>query len=79
MLRPGGRVHVADWGPPRDRLMRVAFRGLQLLDGVENTAPLGRGELPGMLAAAGFGDARLHDSLRTAGGVLELRSAAQPL
>ncbi|MDO8186394.1 class I SAM-dependent methyltransferase [Conexibacter sp. JD483] len=75
VLRPGGRIHVADWGPARDPLMRLAFRGLQLLDGVENTAPLGNGELPGLLAAAGFGDQRLHDRLRTLGGPLELRSA----
>lgn len=78
LLRPGGRIHVADWGPPRDPLMRLAFRGLQLLDGVENTAPLGRGELPGMLTAAGFDAQRLHDRLRTAGGILELRSASRP-
>jgi SAM-dependent methyltransferase len=75
VLRAGGRIHVADWGPPRDPLMRLAFRGLQLLDGVENTAPLGRGELPALLTAAGFADQRLHDRLRTMGGVLELRSA----
>lgn len=78
VLAPGGRVHVADWGPPRDRLMRVAFRALQAIDGVENTAPLGRGELPGMLTGAGFGDCLLHDRLRTAWGVLELRSARRP-
>lgn len=78
VLRPGGRIHVADWGPARDPLMRLAFRGLQLVDGVENTAPLGRGELPAMLTAAGFGDQRLHDRLRTLVGVLELRSARGP-
>lgn len=75
VLRPGGRIHVADWGPPRDPLMRLAFRGLQLIDGVESTAPLGRGELPALLDAAGFGTQRLHHRLRTGGGVLELRSA----
>jgi hypothetical protein len=58
--------------------MRLAFRALQLLDGVENTAPLGAGELPGMLSAAGFGEQRLHDRLRTLAGALELRSARRP-
>lgn len=75
VLRPGGRLHVADWGPPRDPAMRVAFRLLQAVDGVESTAPLARGELPGMLEQAGFGAQTLHDRLRTAWGVLELRSA----
>jgi SAM-dependent methyltransferase len=75
VLRPGGRLHVADWGPPRDPAMRVAFRLLQAIDGVESTAPLARGELPGMLTQAGFGAQTLHDRLRTGWGVLELRSA----
>jgi ubiquinone/menaquinone biosynthesis C-methylase UbiE len=78
VLRPDGRLHVADWGPPRDPLMRVAFRALQLVDGVDNTAPLGNGELPAMLTAAGFGEQRLHDRLRTLCGPLELRSARRP-
>lgn len=75
VLRPGGRVHVADWGLPRDPLMRGAFRLLQLVDGVETTAPLGRGELPALLERAGFGAQILHDRLRTGWGLLELRSA----
>ena len=75
VLRPGGRVHVADWGRPDDPLMRAAFRVLQLVDGVENTAPLGRGELPALLDDAGFTAQRLHDRLRTGFGLLELRSA----
>jgi ubiquinone/menaquinone biosynthesis C-methylase UbiE len=78
VLRPGGRLHVADWGPPRDPAMRVAFRALQMFDGVQNTAPLAAGRLPAMLGQAGFADVRLHDRLRTGWGLLELRSARRP-
>ena len=37
VLRPGGRVVVADWGRPQDPLMRAAFVPVQLLDGFANT------------------------------------------
>ena len=35
VLRPGGRLHVADWGRPRDPLMRAAARALTRIDGAE--------------------------------------------
>jgi ubiquinone/menaquinone biosynthesis C-methylase UbiE len=78
LLRPGGRVHVADWGPPGDPLMRLAFAGLQLVDGRANTRSMGAGELPAMLAQAGFADFVKHDRLRTAAGRLEFCSATAP-
>ncbi len=33
VLRPGGRMHVADWGRPRDPAMAAAFFALRLVDG----------------------------------------------
>ncbi len=78
LLRPGGRIHVADWGPPGDPLMRAAFAGLQLVDGRANTRSMGAGELPTMLTRAGFTDFVRHDRLRTAAGRLELCSARAP-
>ncbi len=78
LLRPDGRVHVADWGPPGDPLMRLAFAVLQLVDGRDNTRSMGAGELPTLLARAGFANFVRHDRLRTAGGRLELCSARVP-
>jgi ubiquinone/menaquinone biosynthesis C-methylase UbiE len=75
VLKPGGRLHVADWGRPGDPLMRVAAWALQRLDGVETTADLIAGRLPDLLREAGFTDVTRHDRLRTAGGALELTSA----
>jgi ubiquinone/menaquinone biosynthesis C-methylase UbiE len=75
LLRPNGRVHVADWGPPGDPLMRLAFAGLQRVDGKANTQSMADGKLPTFLAEAGFGDFTRHDRLRTVGGRLELCSA----
>jgi len=78
VLRPGGRVHVADWGAPGDPAMRLAFRNLQRIDGHANTASLAQGRLPGMLADAGFDEPALHGRLRTAWGRLELRAGTKP-
>jgi ubiquinone/menaquinone biosynthesis C-methylase UbiE len=33
VLRPSGRLFVADWGRPHDPIMRAAFAVLQLIDG----------------------------------------------
>jgi ubiquinone/menaquinone biosynthesis C-methylase UbiE len=75
ILRPGGRVHIAEWGVPGDALMAIAFRLLQTIDGSVTTASLGAGELPEMLEAAGFANVVEHDRLRTAFGRLCLTSA----
>lgn len=78
VLRPGGRLHVADWGAPRDALMKVAFLALRTLDGFERTRAHARGELPSLIAQAGFSDVRVRDRLRTGWGTLELLSAERP-
>jgi ubiquinone/menaquinone biosynthesis C-methylase UbiE len=75
VLRPGGRLHVADWGRPRDPLMRGAAWALQRLDGPEGLAEHLDGRLYGVLADAGFVAVAVHDRLRTAWGSLELLSA----
>jgi hypothetical protein len=36
-LRPGGELHIADWGNAQNVLVRVAFFGVQLLDGFGTT------------------------------------------
>lgn len=75
VLRPGGRLHVADWGRPADPLQRAAFLGLQLLDGFANTADHAAGRLAALIAGAGFRSVTRHDRLRTVWGTLELLEA----
>ncbi len=75
VLRPGGRLHIADWGRPQDPLMRVMFAGLQLLDGIENTRDHAAGRLPDFIAGAGFGSVASGGRLRTTWGSLELLTA----
>lgn len=76
VLRDGGRLHVADWGAPRDPLMKAAFLALRTLDGFERTRAHARGELPALIAQTGFCNVWLHDRLRTGWGTLELLSAS---
>lgn len=79
VLRPGGTLHIADWGRPHDPVMRAAFGVLQLIDGAPNTRDHAAGRLPAFIAEAGFADVVVHDRLRTTFGSLELLSARQHL
>ncbi len=54
LLKPGGELHIADWGEARNRLMRLAFLGVQLLDGFETTSDNVQGRLIPLMKEAGF-------------------------
>jgi ubiquinone/menaquinone biosynthesis C-methylase UbiE len=75
VLRPGGRLVVADPGRPQDPLMRIAVLAtVQLLDGFATTALNVRGELPDVLASAGFREVSQRDRMRTPTGTYEVIS-----
>jgi ubiquinone/menaquinone biosynthesis C-methylase UbiE len=82
VLRPGGRLVVADPGRPQDPFMRIAVRTtVQLLDGVETTALNVRGELPDVLTGAGLQAVAVCDRVRTPTGTYEIitaRTASPP-
>jgi ubiquinone/menaquinone biosynthesis C-methylase UbiE len=75
VLKPAGRVVIADWGQPRDPLTRTGCFLLRLLDGFENTADHVAGRLPTLLAQAGFSNATGGQRWRTLWGSLELITA----
>jgi ubiquinone/menaquinone biosynthesis C-methylase UbiE len=79
VLRPGGGLHIADWGAPQDPLMRVAFSAIRLLDGFSRTQAHADGKLPAMIAEVGFAEVRVHERLRTVWGSLELLAARVPV
>jgi len=39
VLKPGGRLHIADWGKPSSLVQRVLFYVVQLLDGFDKPVP----------------------------------------
>jgi SAM-dependent methyltransferase len=77
LLRPGGRIVVADWGEARSTVMRLAFLSIQMLDGFANTADHARGLLPGYVRRAGFEDVRETYRERTIYGVVSFYEAVK--
>jgi ubiquinone/menaquinone biosynthesis C-methylase UbiE len=78
VLKPGGVLHIADWGRPHDPVMRGAFLALQVLDGFDGTRDHAAGALPAYVREAGFGDPERRLRLRTGFGSLELLRAVSP-
>ncbi len=75
VLRPGGRLHVADWGRPATPLLRASFFVLQILDGFAVTRDHAAGRIPELVRGSGFSDVHVYRRLRTAWGTLELLEA----
>ncbi|MGI8623365.1 MAG: class I SAM-dependent methyltransferase [Solirubrobacteraceae bacterium] len=75
VLRPNGRLHIADWGRPATPLLRASFFVLQLIDGFEGTRDHAAGRVPELVRAVGFSDVHRYRRLRTAWGSLELLEA----
>jgi ubiquinone/menaquinone biosynthesis C-methylase UbiE len=78
LLRPGGRLVMADYGRQRTRLMRTAFRIVQCVDGFEHTQPNADGVLPGLMAEAGFVDVREVEVVPTMTGSISVYVAVRP-
>jgi ubiquinone/menaquinone biosynthesis C-methylase UbiE len=78
LLRPRGELHIADWGKPHNALMRVASFGFRMFDGDETTAANLRGELPALVAAAGFVDVAETEHWMTPFGTLAFIVARAP-
>jgi protein-S-isoprenylcysteine O-methyltransferase Ste14/precorrin-6B methylase 2 len=77
LLRPGGELHVADFGRPHTTLMRLASQTFHLFDGDDATGANLRGELPGLIREAGFADVEETERWSTPfGTVTFLRAAA---
>ena len=75
VLKPGGSLHVADWGKPRDPVMAALSLSIRAFDGFDVTAENLRGALPALFEQAGLENARERGRLRTTLGALALYSA----
>lgn len=78
VLRPGGELHVADWGAPTNAWRRLLFYSIQWLDGFETTRDNVAGGLPQMFATGGLVDVRQRGAVETVFGTLALYSAQRP-
>lgn len=75
VLKPGGRLVIADWGRPRNLLASGGFYAVQLLDGFATTAEHRAKPLQRLVSASSFDDARTLRHWTTPWGSLELCTA----
>lgn len=78
VLRPGGEVHVADWGEPRSLPEKLGATAIRRFDGDEPTRDNLAGRLPELFEAGGLTDARERDRVSAPLGVISLYSASRP-
>ena len=74
ILRPGGHLHIADWGRP-DPVTFAGFQLLRLLDGIANTRDHAEGKIPALITSAGFKEVSTWRRLRTVWGSMEFITA----
>jgi len=77
VLRPGGRLVIADYGRQRTRLMRLAFRTVQLADGKQDTQPNADGALAGLMSEVGFRGVRETEVVPTVTGSISVYVAGR--
>jgi 2-polyprenyl-3-methyl-5-hydroxy-6-metoxy-1,4-benzoquinol methylase len=78
-LKPGGAIHIADYGLQRSRLMRFLFRHtVQRIDGVRDTEPNARGILPELMTEAGFSPVQVTRTIHTPTGSISLLLGGKP-
>lgn len=77
VLKPGGSLHVADWGVPTGRLMRSLFLFIQTLNGFANTRDNLKGMLPRLMQGVGFDEVDSRYHVNTMFGTLRVHRATK--
>lgn len=78
VLKPGGELHIADWGQAGNLMMRGLFLFIQVLDGFKNTQDNVTGRLIPLFKQAGFSEVNQRQSFSTVFGTMALYSAKKP-
>ena len=74
LLRQDGELLIADWGKPRNFVMKLLSMTERIFDGKVTSDNL-NGLLPELVKAAGFGKVELREQIDTFFGTLDLMSA----
>lgn len=78
VLKPGGDLHIADWGKPSSVAMDAAFLLVRLLDGFEATFDNIAGLLPALMRNSGFRDVSETHTFDTVLGTISLYLGVRP-
>jgi ubiquinone/menaquinone biosynthesis C-methylase UbiE len=78
VLKPGGELHIADWGTPHNLLMKAGSFLVQKFDGVETTADSFNGRLPEFIAQTGFASVKETRHFNSLFGTIRLHQAKKP-
>ena len=78
VLKPGGLLHIADWGKPSSLVQRVLFVIVQLLDGFETTQDSVENALPKLIKDSGFIQVDNKIYFPTLLGTIRLFQATKP-
>lgn len=77
VLKPGGQLHIADWGKPTSFIMRLLFYPIQWLDGFATTRDNVAGRLPDFMKMVHFENIKEQKAINTVFGTLALYSATK--
>lgn len=75
LVKPGGELHIADFGKPANIYTKAAFGLFRRFDGEENTRTNAQGLLPQFINGGGFNKVELMQSFNTAFGTVTLIKA----
>ncbi len=75
VLKSNGEFHVADFGLPKNFMMKFPSYFIKLLDGSETTADSFNGLLPKLMADAGFEGVEETDSFNSSFGTIRLHKS----
>lgn len=77
VLKPNGKLIIADWGKAQNQLMRFAFGLVQLLDGFKTTNDNVKGLMPSFINNAGFNNIEIVQSINTMIGTFSYFKASK--
>ena len=78
VLKPEGELHVADFGLPKNFLMKLPSYLIKLLDGSETTADSFNGLLPKLMTDAGFETVEERNYYNSLFGTIRLHQSRKP-
>lgn len=78
VLKPNGELHICDFGFPQNKIQRMLFYSIQLLDGFTTTADNVKGVLPTLINEAGLTGIIEEGVFKTAFGTIRIIKAIKP-